>query len=83
MAGDKTKEKLQTLTGLMRWIRDHASNPRHQELLLSNDFGWHQLCAAFDAVEDTELATDAYLEGEFPSQPESSICACMECFRRW
>jgi hypothetical protein len=62
-------EELQTMTGLMRWIRDHASNPRHQEPLLSNDFGWHQLCAAFDAVEDTELATAAYLEGEFPSQP--------------
>jgi hypothetical protein len=69
MAGDKKRETLQTLSGLMRWIRDHASNPRHQEPLLSNSFAWHQLCAAFDAIGDTELATDAYLEGDFPQQP--------------
>jgi len=63
------KEKLQTLNDFMQWIRDYASNPRHQEHLLSDGFVWHQLCAAFDAVEDTELAVGAYLEGDFPENP--------------
>jgi hypothetical protein len=61
------KEKKQhTLNGFMRWIRDYASNPRHQERLLADRFVWHQLCSAFDAIQDTDLAVDAYLEGEFP-----------------
>jgi hypothetical protein len=77
------QEKLETLTDLMRWTRDYASNARHREHLLSNSFVWHQLCAAFDAVEDTDLAIDAYLEGSFLTEiPESNTCACMECFRR-
>jgi hypothetical protein len=62
------QEKLETLTDLMRWIRDYASSARHQEHLLSDRFVWHQLCAAFDAVQDTDLAIDAYLEGEFPDR---------------
>jgi len=61
-----SKEKLKTLNDFMRWIRDYASNPRHQERLFTDRFVWHQLCATFDAIGDTDLAIDAYLNGEFP-----------------
>jgi hypothetical protein len=34
---------------------------------MADEFGWHQLCAAMDIVEDTEQAIDAYIENDFPS----------------
>lgn len=55
-----------SLIDLVLWIRDYVSDPRHQPRLMADQFGWHQLCAAMDIVEDTEQAIDAYTERDFP-----------------
>jgi hypothetical protein len=31
-----------------------------------DEFDWHQLCAAMDIVQDTDMAVDAYIASDFP-----------------
>jgi hypothetical protein len=56
-----------TLYDLIRWVRDHVGDPRHQPRLMADEFCWHQLCAAMDTIDDTDSAVTGYLDHEFPS----------------
>lgn len=58
---------MQSLHELTSWIRNYTQDPRHQPRLMSDEFSWHQLCAALDTVDDTEEAKRAYLSGDFPA----------------
>lgn len=56
-----------TLYDLIRWVRDHVSDPRHQPRLMADEFCWNQLCVAMDTIEDTDSAVSAYVDHEFPN----------------
>jgi hypothetical protein len=58
---------METLREVSRSIRDYVNDPRHQQSLLSARFSWHQLCTAMDVIDDVDLAIEAYLDTEFPS----------------
>lgn len=47
---------------LMRDIRDMVNEPRQRDIVMSNARAWNMLCSAMDAIEDTDLAIEAYLQ---------------------
>lgn len=59
------------LSELESKIRDLINNPRQQYKLLKNLIAWNQLCSSLDAIGDTELAIDAYINSKFPDDEGS------------
>ena len=49
-------------------IRDYINIPPHFDTLTQDQNNWSILCSSLDAIEDTELAINAYREMEFPSE---------------
>lgn len=49
------------LSELMSCIRDLVNEPRQRAIVMSNTRNWNMLCSAMDAIEDTDLAIEAYL----------------------
>jgi len=58
---------MQTVYELCRFIRDYGQSPRHTINIRTIPFRWHQLWAAMDVIEDTDLAIGNHLEADFPS----------------
>jgi hypothetical protein len=53
-------------------VRDFINAPRRHRHLMQNRKGWFQLCAALDAVGDTQLAVRAYRERELKTASEGA-----------
>ena len=58
---------METIAEVSRFIRDYGQDPRHIQNLQVVRFTWHQLWAALDVIEDTELAIEAYLQSKYPT----------------
>jgi hypothetical protein len=53
-------------------VRDFINAPRRHRHLMSSRKGWFQLCAALDAVGDTQLAVRAYREREIKAESDGA-----------
>ena len=49
------------MTDLLKKIQDLCNHPWKRELLLNDKIKWNKLWTSMDAIEDTQLAIDAYL----------------------
>ena len=56
------------LSDLKRQIRDFIQHPRRMDPLLRDKALWFRLTSAMDAIEDTEIAIDAYIVSPEPDR---------------
>lgn len=61
------------LCELMMQIRDLVNGPKLRDMLFADGRAWNMVCSSMDAVEDTDLATEAYLKiiNEHEAQEET------------
>ncbi len=60
---------------LRRKIREFIQHPRRLDPLLRNNRLWSMLCSSMDAIDDTEMAIDAFIE-----QPPATTDTKGECY---
>lgn len=54
--------KMTELCELMMKVRDYVNEPKLRDALFSNGRVWNMVCSSMDAIEDTDLAAEAYLK---------------------
>lgn len=53
---------MKSISNLEGEIRDLINHPRKRYFLLKDPAQWYKLCSSMDAIGDTEIAIDSYLE---------------------